>query len=174
MAGMNSGLYLNKQQVAFIIHPKQNNTHPNINKQCRGIIRIQTKQEISCIHTWENLFPVRLCSATNTSSSPLKSTKLMRQQHLFYSPNTQLCPLALSPQTCLSCLLQPACSPKNPLSQKSTSLSENISNGSSQDHPPPCSWPATPQQKRTPPITDSESPAYPPIAVAFSFVHQLH
>ena len=31
-------------------------------------------------------FPVRLCSATNTSSSPLKSTKLMRQQHLFYSP----------------------------------------------------------------------------------------
>lgn len=41
-------------------------------------------------------FPVRLCSATNTSSSPLKSTKLMRQQHLFYSSNTQLCPLALS------------------------------------------------------------------------------
>ena len=44
MVGMNLGLYLNKQQVAFIIHPKQNNKYPNINKQCRGIARIQIKQ----------------------------------------------------------------------------------------------------------------------------------
>ena len=43
MASMNSGSYLNKQQVAFIIHPKQNNKYPNINKQRREIARIQIK-----------------------------------------------------------------------------------------------------------------------------------
>ena len=54
-------------------------------------------------------------------------------------------------------------------------------------HHPPSSWPALlsktsltsekhliPQPKHTPLITDFESSAYPPIAVAFSFVHQLH
>ena len=42
---------------------------------------------------------------------------------------------------------------------------KKISNGSP-DHFS-CSWPATPQQKRTP-------STYPPIGITFSFVHQLH
>ena len=77
------------------IHPKQTNKYPDINGKCRGIVRIQNKT-MPAAFIPESVLLVRLCSATNTSSSPLKSTKLMRQQHLFYSPNTQLCLLALS------------------------------------------------------------------------------
>ena len=43
MASMSSRLYINKQQVAFIIHPKQTNKYPDIKKKCREIVRIQNK-----------------------------------------------------------------------------------------------------------------------------------
>ena len=51
MANMSSRFYINKQQVAFIIHPKQTNGYPNINKKCRGIARIRN-QTINLLHSY--------------------------------------------------------------------------------------------------------------------------
>ena len=48
---MSSRFYINKQQVAFIIHPKQTNGYPNINKKCRGIARIRN-QTINLLHSY--------------------------------------------------------------------------------------------------------------------------
>ena len=74
---MGSRLYINKQQVAFIIHPKQTNKYPDINKKCREIAKIQNKT-IYLLHSYlrVNPFPVRLCSALSALSPPPMPMKL--------------------------------------------------------------------------------------------------
>ena len=87
MANTSSRLYINKQQVAFIIHPKQTNKHPNINKKCREIVKIRN-QTISHLHPYlseaflsEALFSSkRLKSSSNADeTSGLTSLQLSHQ-----------------------------------------------------------------------------------------------
>ena len=107
MAGMNSRLYLNKQQVAFIIHPKQNNKYPNINKQCREIARIQNKT-MYLLHSYLRVpFSGNVLFPSNASKSLLKSHE---KPHPLQPP-TSLIRFPSQAKQCPQKYLQPPSSP---------------------------------------------------------------
>ena len=89
---MNSGLYLNKQQVAFIIHPKQTNQHSNINKRHRRVINNQ-KQSISLQHSYMR---------KSFSSKVLFSFKQLNSSSKINETNETANPHLLSKHTTLS------------------------------------------------------------------------
>ena len=152
MAGMNSGLYLNKQQVAFIIHPKQNNKYPNINKKCRGIVRIRNKT-MYLLHSYlrvpfsgKVLFSFKRLKISAKKPWKTSSSAASNFSPFFFSPRLAL---SFSSSLCHSSSKKHLPPLKNslpsPLKYPSTNTSQKtpvlLQLPTSNQHPaPPCQW----------------------------------
>lgn len=83
MANVNARFHLNKQLVAFNIHPKQTKQHADINRKCRGIMRNQNKTI--------NLLPSYLrMSFSSEVLFPCKINETPEIVEPLLSPNAQL------------------------------------------------------------------------------------